>query len=299
MKKNLLIAITAALFSSACFNEGTLVTNPAPLMQYQYKPTEASLLSLAKTYAEAINDNLHHQTLHPGQYADYGVALARLGCKSQANIMFNNEKTFFPNSTKYIDALKLTLLPEYVSDNRYDTSSIDLKSLDTIHVNLTPEEVAAQQQLLDDPEYQRQMKLQQQEEKAEKAEAAKKAKAEAAKAREAEQKALSSAKAKAQKEKAKAKKQAAKEKEAAKRAADKEKALAKKQAAKEKTEAKKAAEKAKADEQKAKIEAEKAAQKAQEAASKAAQKEKAEAEKALKKAQAEAEKQSRKNNKED
>lgn len=299
MKKNLLLAITAALLSTACFNEGSLVTNPAPLMQYQYKPTEASLLALAKNYAEAINSNLQKGRIHPGLYADYGVALAQLGCDAQANVMFNNEKTFFPNSTKYVDALKQKLLPAFVADNRYDTSIIDLKSLDTIHVTLTPEELAAQQQLLDDPEYQRQLKQHQQEEKAEKAQAAKKAKAEAAKAKESERKAQALAKEKAQKDKAKAKKQAAKEKESAKRAADKEKAQAKKQAAKDKADAKKAAEKekadakkaadkAKADEQKAKLAAEKAEQKAQAEALKAAEKEKAEAEKAAKKAQQEA-----------
>ena len=80
---------------AACYNEGRLVVNPAPLAQYQFKPTEARMLETAKAYAEAINQNLKQGAIHPGLYADYGVALARLGCLEQANTMFNNEKAFF------------------------------------------------------------------------------------------------------------------------------------------------------------------------------------------------------------
>lgn len=158
MKKITILAVFASLLATACYNEGILTTNPAPLMQHQFKPTQASLLAVAKTYAEAINDNLDHQRLHPGQYADYGVALAQLGCAQQANIMFNNEKMLFPNSIQYVDYLKKKLTPFYASDNHADTTHINLPTLDTIHITLTPEEIALQQQIESDPEYQRMQK---------------------------------------------------------------------------------------------------------------------------------------------
>ena len=73
------LCLLAAGLAAACSGEGSLVEVPATLMRYQHHPTEARLLALAKSYAEAINRNLEQQTPCPGQYADYGVALARLG----------------------------------------------------------------------------------------------------------------------------------------------------------------------------------------------------------------------------
>lgn len=214
MKKAFFATLMACLafMMAACYNEGTLVTNPAPLTEYQFKPTQAKLLKVAKAYAESINDNLAHKTLHPGLYADYGVALAQLGCLDQANTMFNNEKAFFPNSTAYVDMLIKTFTPQQAGDRHIDTSHIDLKTLDTIAVVLTPEEEALQRQLEEDPEYQRMLKQQQKEEKEQKAIEARKAKEARAKAREAERKAAAKEKERQQKAKAAAKKQAEKEK---------------------------------------------------------------------------------------
>ena len=79
MKKNIFWFLATTLLLTACYNEGTLVNNPAPLMHYQHKPTQVRLLALTKSYAEAINRNLEDKVVHPGQYADYGVALAKLG----------------------------------------------------------------------------------------------------------------------------------------------------------------------------------------------------------------------------
>ena len=158
MKKNIFWFLAAALLTTACYNEGTLVNNPSPLMLYQHKPTEVRLLALTKSYAEAINRNLEDKVVHPGQYADYGVALAKLGLLEQANQMFNNEKTLFPNSSKYVDFLKRTYTPNLFADSHFDTSKIDLKTLDTIKVEYTPEELAAQQELEADPEYQKMLK---------------------------------------------------------------------------------------------------------------------------------------------
>ena len=202
MKKLILVSLLVALLASACYNEGQLVVNPAPLTQYMFQPTESKLRDVAKAYAEAINYNLEKGTLHPGLYADYGVALARLGCIEQANVMFNNEKVFFPNSTAYVDYLISVLTPGMKAVSHIDTSHINIKTLDTIKVTLTPEEEAFQRQLDNDPEYQRLLKQQMKEEKEQKALETKKAKAEMAKAKEAERKAKAKAKEKAQKEKA-------------------------------------------------------------------------------------------------
>ena len=178
-KSNIIIAsalLSGCLLSSACIHQGALVEVPATLMQYQHQPTEAKLLALAKSYAQAINSNLEQQSLFPGQYADYGVALAKLGCRSQANVMFNNEKAMFPNSSLYVDMLKQTLVPELCNDNRFDTAKIDLKTLDTIAVTYTPEEEALLRQQAEDPEYNRLMKLQAQQERQQQADAKRKAK---------------------------------------------------------------------------------------------------------------------------
>ena len=241
MRRVVLAVMLTCTLATACYNEGTLVINPSPLAEYQVKPTESKLREVAKAYAEAINQNLEQGFLHPGLFADYGVALAKLGCMEQANIMFNNEKAFFPNSTAYVDYLIRRLTPSYVGTTHIDTSKIDIKTLDTIPVTLTPEEQAFQRQLDNDPEYQRMLKQQMKEEKEQKALEAKKAKKELAKAKEAERKEKAKAKEKAQKEKAAAKKEAEKARRKEAEAAQK----AKKEAEKAKKAAAKDAKKAK------------------------------------------------------
>ena len=58
--KYTLLALAAGCFlATACIHQGNLVGVPATLMQYQHKPTEAKLLALAKSYAEAINQTLN------------------------------------------------------------------------------------------------------------------------------------------------------------------------------------------------------------------------------------------------
>ena len=141
------LCLLAAGLAAACSGEGSLVEVPATLMRYQHHPTEARLLALAKSYAEAINRNLEQQTPCPGQYADYGVALARLGQNTQANIMFNNE------------------------DMRTDTTRINVEALDSIPIPYTPEAEALRRQQAEDPEYKRQMKQKAQEQRKKEAEA--------------------------------------------------------------------------------------------------------------------------------
>ncbi len=165
------LCLLAAGLAAACSGEGSLVEVPATLMRYQHHPTEARLLALAKSYAEAINRNLEQQTPCPGQYADYGVALARLGQNTQANIMFNNEKMLFPNSSQYVDFLKQSLTPAQAADMRTDTTRINVEALDSIPITYTPEEEALRRQQAEDPEYKRQMKQKAQEQRKKEAEA--------------------------------------------------------------------------------------------------------------------------------
>ncbi len=165
------LCVLAAGLAAACSGEGTLVEVPATLMRYQHHPTEARLLALAKSYAEAINRNLEQQTPCPGQYADYGVALARLGQNTQANIMFNNERLLFPNNSLYVDFLKQTLTPAQAADTRTDTTRIDVDALDSIRITYTPEEEALRRQQAEDPEYKRLMKQKAQEQRKKEAEA--------------------------------------------------------------------------------------------------------------------------------
>ena len=201
-----------AAFAS-CVSEGSLTEAPAALMQYQVKPSDSRLVEVARSYAVAINANLDQGVIHPGLYAEYGVTLARLGCLTQANTMFNNELRFFPNSRWYVEVLKETLTPTLSADTLWDTTKIDLKSLDTIPVVLTPEEEALQQQLAADPEYQRLIKAQQKEERQQQALDKQKAKKEKDRARKEEQKAKQQAReqAKRDKEEARRAEQQAKE----------------------------------------------------------------------------------------
>lgn len=218
MKKYIIMLLLAGGLLAACVNDGTLVSEPTAVMQYQRNPTQARLLALAHAYAEAVNLNLDEGVAHPGLYADYGVALAQLGCPEQANIMFNNEKLFFPHSAPYVDMLKQTLTPAYAADTRTDTSHIDLATLDTIRVTLTAEELALQEQLANDPEYQKQLKQQQKEERAQQALTKQQEKKAKEKAKKEEKKAKEKAKKDAQRAKIEAKEAEKRAKEEAIRA---------------------------------------------------------------------------------
>ena len=218
-KRNITVIVLAGcLLVAACISEGTLTEAPAALMQYQSKPSDKRLVAVAKAYAGAINDNLDEGVVHPGLFAEYGVALARLGCLPQANTMFNNELHFFPGSQWYIEVLKTTLTPGCVADTLWDTTKIDLKTLDTIPVVLTAEEVALQRQLDADPEYQRQLKALQKEEREQQAIEKQKTKKERDRARKEEQKAKKQAREQAKRDKEQAKRDAQRAKEDALRA---------------------------------------------------------------------------------
>ena len=217
--KNIFIATTlAGCLMAACISEGSLSDAPVAVMQYQNKPTEARLLDVAKSYAEAINANLDEGVIHPGLYAEYGVALARLGCLPQANTMFNNECHFFPNSRMYVKILKESLVPAYLADTLWDTTHINLTTLDTIAITYTPEELALQAQLSADPEYQKMLKAQQKEEREQQALDKKKERKEKERIRKEGQKAKQKAREQAKRDKEQAKRDAQRAKEDAVRA---------------------------------------------------------------------------------
>lgn len=92
-------------------------------MEYEKHPTDYNLTDLAHTYGEMLEAQLG-DTVQPGHFAEYGVALALLGKHSEANRMLNNEVMLYPNSARYVRQLKLQLVPEYLSDTVSDTSTL-------------------------------------------------------------------------------------------------------------------------------------------------------------------------------
>lgn len=203
-------------------------------MEYEKHPTEYNLTDLAHNYAELLEAQLG-DTVQPGYFAEYGVALALLGKHSEANRMFNNEVLLYPNAQRYVRQLKLQLVPEYISDTVSDTSTLYIIEVEdtTAADQLTPlsskdslQQAKALQRKLRDDEKRRQ--------------------AEAKQANAAERELVKSIRAK---EKAERDRQRAEAKEA-KEQAKKEAAQKKKEAAKQKERDKKAAEKAKAEQRK-------------------------------------------------
>lgn len=203
----MLLAMPVAVAAFAgCMTHGTMIQQPAALLDYQSAPTQAKLVEVARSYAEAINANIRERVAYPGLYADYGVVLCRLGYLQQANLMFNTEKAHFPDNTLYVDMLRQQLVPQYMSVKDVYTDTIDVATLDTIPVVLTEAELALKAALEADPEYQAMMKQKAREEKMAQTEAKQKEREQARKQKQAEQK----AKAK-EREMAKRAKEAAKE----------------------------------------------------------------------------------------
>lgn len=101
----------------------------AEMLAYQTHSTHGSLHTLATAYAEAINASAKADTLHPGLYADYGVALALMGRKGPACRMLNSEMKAFPESRPMVTRLKQLLMPDMVADTfcgPRDTANLDL-----------------------------------------------------------------------------------------------------------------------------------------------------------------------------
>ena len=261
MRKILLSTVAlATLLLVSCKEENYLAEESRTLMLYQKNPTDGNLLALAEAQGETLAKTAKSKDRQPGQYADYAVSLAKLGLQDEANRWFNKERTTFPASKRFVDAMKARYCGQYAADtaalpasakpNEKLLASFMFNDADStlepqlpdvsddfdddpasiaVDVDQNPEMTAKEVEAL-----QRSKRAKTDEEKAMSAEERAKAKKEAAKQKE-------KAKKKAQKEKEKARKQAQKEKEAAKKQAQKEKEAARKQAQKEKEAARKQA----------------------------------------------------------
>lgn len=107
--------LLATLLLSAC--SGAYHGLPrAEMLAYQTYRTHGSLHALASAQAQAINNAVKDDTLHPGQYADYGVALALMGHKSAACRMLNAEIKAFPESRSMVYRIKQRLMPDLLLD---------------------------------------------------------------------------------------------------------------------------------------------------------------------------------------
>lgn len=118
--------VLAALGMAACAGQYKGMPR-AEVLTYQTKATYGGLHSLAVAYAEAINAAVKEDTLHPGMYADYGVALALMGRNGMACRMFNAEMRAFPESRGMVTRLKQHLIPDMMGDTLaplHDTANI-------------------------------------------------------------------------------------------------------------------------------------------------------------------------------
>ena len=86
------------------------------MLDYQTNSTYGSLYALAASQAESINAAVKADTLHPGMYAEYGVALALMGHDGEACRMLNSEAKAVPESRRMVRRIKERLLPAMVDD---------------------------------------------------------------------------------------------------------------------------------------------------------------------------------------
>ena len=226
--------LVATLLLAACAGSYKGVPR-VEMLRLHTAPTYGALYDMASAYATALDAALDADTLHPGMYADYGVALALMGHHAEANRMLCAESKAFPQSRLMVERIRQHLLPDYAADtlgsrpNRqalegwaYDSAAAlqpywgllpVIDSTDSVRVMMqTPVDsgayparvTARQKRLMLEEEQQRESKRLKQE--ADSIAAAKQAVVDARKQAKAD-------KAKAKKAAEKAKKQAAKEKE--------------------------------------------------------------------------------------
>ena len=86
------------------------------MLDYQARGTYGSLYSLAVAHGRAINEAVKADTLHPGMYAEYGVALALMGHRDAACRMLNAEMKTFPESRGMVMRVKQRLMPDLLGD---------------------------------------------------------------------------------------------------------------------------------------------------------------------------------------
>ena len=107
-KTKLIVMVTLML--AGC--SGRYIGQPREaVLAYQTEPTYGSLYTLATAYADNINAAVKADTLHPGMYSDYGVALALMGHNEEACRMLSVEVKAFPQSLGMMRRISARLLP--------------------------------------------------------------------------------------------------------------------------------------------------------------------------------------------
>jgi len=99
----------------------------ADVLRYQTVSTYGALHELATSYARSLNDAVRVDTLHPGMYAEYGVALALMGHTGTACRMLNAEMKTFPESRGMVQRIKKRLMPDMLVDTLatpHDTANL-------------------------------------------------------------------------------------------------------------------------------------------------------------------------------
>lgn len=108
--RKILSLLLLAILLAGC--SGQYIGQPREaVLSYQTDPTYGSLYELAMAYAETINASVKADTLHPGMYADYGVALALMGHDQEACRMLNAEVKAFPQSYGMVSRIQQRMLP--------------------------------------------------------------------------------------------------------------------------------------------------------------------------------------------
>lgn len=96
---------------------GRYIGQPSEAMlRYQTEQTYGSLYELADAYAQTINASVNADTMHPGMYADYGVALALMGHNEEACRWLNAEAAAFPQSRGMVVRIAAHVLPSCAID---------------------------------------------------------------------------------------------------------------------------------------------------------------------------------------
>ena len=132
------VSLQFLIFNLLTACSGQYIGQPREAMLlYQTQPTYGSLYELSDAYAQTINAALKDDTLHPGMYADYGVALALMGYNDEACRMMNAEVAAFPQSNGMVRRITGRLLPGCTIDTSrhqdFETSRLrDWKSLFSI-----------------------------------------------------------------------------------------------------------------------------------------------------------------------
>ena len=111
----MVIAVSMVWLLGGC-SGGYKSTPRNEMFAYQNRPTYGSLYALAVAHAERLNASLAEDTLHPGLYAEYGIALAMMGHKGVACRMLNAEVAAFPESRGMVRRIKERLMPDMLAD---------------------------------------------------------------------------------------------------------------------------------------------------------------------------------------